>query len=232
MKIAIMQPYLFPYVGYFQLINAADKFVVYDDVTFIKQGWINRNKILLNGAAFLFTIPLKDASSYKLIRETKVSDNFNWKSKLIKTLEQAYGKAPYYAEAIKPIKEVIFSEEKSIAAIALKSLKVICSYAGIDTPMVETSSNYLNDDLQSQARVIDICKRENATEYLNPVGGLELYSHDAFNRENIKLSFVKPRTISYLQFNNQFVPWLSTIDVMMFNSPAEIKEMMNQYEIV
>ncbi len=227
-----MQPYLFPYIGYFQLINAADKFVIYDDVTFIKQGWINRNNILLNGKALLFTVPLKDASSYKQIRETEISVNIKWTSKLLKTFEQAYKKAPYYTEIIELIEDAISAEEKLIAAIALKSVKVVCSYLGIETSIVETSSNYSNNHLQSQARVIDICKKEKAIEYLNPIGGLQLYSKDVFNREHIKLSFIKPKPINYQQFNNEFVPWLSIIDIMMFNSPNEIKAMLNQYELV
>jgi hypothetical protein len=227
-----MQPYLFPYIGYFQLINAADKFVIYDDVTFIKQGWINRNNILLNGKAFLFTIPLKDVSSYKLIREIEISNGFNWKSKWLKTIEQAYKKSPYYSQVIQLIEEVVATEEKQIAAYAVKSLKIICSYLGISTFIVETSSKYSNNHLHAQKRVIDICKREKATDYLNAIGGLELYSKDAFNRENIKLSFIKHKTINYKQFKNEFVPWLSIIDIMMFNSPVEIKEMLNQYELV
>ncbi len=227
-----MQPYLFPYIGYFQLINAADKFIIYDDVTFIKQGWINRNNILLNGKAFLFTVPLKDASSYKPILEIEVNNNSNWKLKLIKTFEQAYKKAPYYNKIIELIKEVLLAEEKLIATIALKSLKIICSYIGIDTLILETSSGYSNNHLQAQSRVIDICRRENAAEYLNPIGGLELYSKEVFNRENIKLSFVKSKAPTYKQFNNEFVPLLSIIDVMMFNSPTEIKKMLNQYETI
>ena len=106
MKIAIMQPYLFPYIGYFQLINAVDKFIIYDDVTYIKQGWINRNNILLNGKPFLFTVPLKDASSYKLIRDIEIGNNFNWKTKLIRTVEQAYKKAPYFKIVIQIFEEV------------------------------------------------------------------------------------------------------------------------------
>lgn len=232
MKIAIMQPYFFPYIGYFQLINAADKFVVYDDVTFIKQGWINRNNILLNGKSFLFTIPLKDASSYKAIRETETSDNGKWKSKLLKTFEQAYGKAPNYDKVVSLIRDVLSGEEKTIAAMALESIKAVCAYVGIDTPIVETSSLYFNNHLQSRARVIDICKRENATEYLNPIGGVELYSKEEFERENLKLGFVKSKPSSYKQFNDEFVPWLSTIDVLMFNSPDEIRDLLGQYEIL
>lgn len=231
MKIAIMQPYLFPYIGYFQLMNVVDKFIVYDDVTFIKQSWINRNNILLNGKAFLFTVPLKDASSYKLIRDIEINNSSNWKSKFTKTLEQTYRKAPYYSEVLQMIEEVL-SEEKQISLIAVKSLKVICSYIGINTSIVETSSNYSNNHLQSQTRVIDICRQEKATEYLNSIGGLELYSKIEFERANIKLGFIKPRIITYKQFENEFVPWLSIIDIMMFNSPIEIKEMLSQYNLV
>jgi hypothetical protein len=232
MKLAVMQPYLFPYIGYFQLLNAVDKFVIYDDVTFIKQGWINRNNILLNGKAHLFTIPLKGISSHKLIRETEINDSSNWKLKLMKTFEQAYKKAPFYNRVLQLIEEVVFSGEKQIAAMGRKSLQTICSYLEIDTFIVETSAKYFNDHLHAQTRVIDICRRENAAHYLNAIGGSELYSKEEFDRENIKLNFIKPKRISYKQFNNEFVPSLSIIDTMMFNSPTEIREMLEQYELI
>ena len=232
MKIAIMQPYLFPYIGYFQLINAVDKFIIYDDVTYKKQGWINRNNILLNGKPFLFTVPLKDASSYKLIRDIEIGNNFNWKTKLIRTVEQAYKKAPYFKIVIQIFEEVLNTNEKQIAALIFKSLKLICSYIGINTLIIETSTIYSNNYLHSQDRVIDICKQEKAQDYVNMSGGSELYSKHIFNQEHINLSFLEPKSINYKQFNNEFVPWLSIIDIMMFNSITEIMEILNQYELV
>lgn len=105
MKIAVMQPYLFPYIGYFQLLNAVDMFVVFDDVNFIKKGWINRNNILVNRQKYLFTVPLKDASQNKLIKEVQIADD-GWQEKFLKTVAQSYKKAEFFDEAFALIEKL------------------------------------------------------------------------------------------------------------------------------
>jgi len=233
MKLGIMQPYIFPYIGYFQLINSVDRFVVYDDVTFIKQGWINRNKILLKGEGHVFTVPLKSVSSYTTIAETEINHNLyeGWRNKFYKTLTQAYAKAPYYKEAIEIIAVVLDSQCNTISELAARSLVDTCKYIGVDTAFVSTATGYGNSGLKAEERVLDICKQEKAAVYINPIGGKELYSKEDFKKTGMELYFIRSRNITYTQFNATFVPWLSIIDVIMFNAPAEIKKFLNEYDL-
>jgi hypothetical protein len=230
-----MQPYLFPYLGYFQLISAVDKFVVYDDVTFIKQGWVNRNYILLNGAKYLFTFPVKSISSNVLISETIVSKTpFNWQYKLLQTINQAYKKAPFFNEVF-PIVELVISQsiDKSIAHVATDSIQVVMKYLSIKTDVQISTSTYENDHLKSVDRVIDICTKENAITYVNAIGGQGLYKQDAFSQPAMKLCFLKSILPSYQQFDNEFINGLSIIDVMMFTSAEEIKDnFLRMYSLV
>ena len=231
MKLGIMQPYFFPYIGYFQLISAVDRFIAYDDVTFIKQGWINRNRMLANGSSLLFTVPLSGAGSYTLIRDVSINNALyaGWCKKFYKTLEQYYRKAPHYEKVLPVIKDLLNSEPKRISTFALHSIKTVCAYLAITTEIVETAINYNNSHLKAEDRVIDICRQEGAQTYVNVDGGRALYSHGNFERNGIDLKFMKSRDISYKQLGNPFVPWLSIIDVMMFNSREEIKEYLNSF---
>ncbi|PWK26581.1 WbqC-like protein [Arcicella aurantiaca] len=232
MKLAIMQPYIFPYIGYFQLINAVDKFVIYDDVNFINRGWINRNRILVNGKDSLFTIPLKDASQNKLIDEIDVNWDAAWKNKFLKTIEQSYKKAPFYKEGLEIIEKTFNVEELNTSNVIFNNLKVICEYLDIKTELVPSSTIYQNTDLKAQERILDICLQEKANHYINPIGGLELYDKAYFESKNLKLNFIKAKPVVYSQFKNEFVPWLSMIDVLMFNSKEKIQEFLKEYELV
>lgn len=232
MKIAIMQPYIFPYIGYFQLINAVDKFIIYDDVNFINKGWINRNRILVNGKDSLFTIPLKEASQNKLINSIEVNWDNAWKSKFLKTIEQSYKKAPHYQQVL-PLIEGLLNTEKSIfSEIIFENLTQICQYLGIKTEIVPSSRIYQNTHLKAQERIIDICVQEKSDTYINPIGGLELYDKAIFQAIGKELFFIKSKAIRYTQFKNEFVPWLSIIDILMFNNPEQISTLLNDYELV
>jgi len=234
MKLAIMQPYLFPYFGYYQLINSVDKFVVYDDVNFIKQGWINRNSILINGKPFLFTVPLKNQSSFLKINETLINENLfgSWAKKFLRSIEQNYRNAPFYNDVFPIITSIIEAKDLYISSLAVGSLKKVSDYIGITTVFEDSSSGYNNSHLSSQERVLDICKQENATHYINPIGGLDLYSKDDFYAKGIRLNFVQSNPVIYKQFNHPFVSHLSIIDMLMFNDKAEIKKYINNYELV
>ncbi|WP_353085172.1 WbqC family protein [Flavobacterium sp.] len=234
MKVAIMQPYFFPYIGYFQLVAAVDKFVIYDDVNFIKGGWINRNKLLINKKSSLFTVPLNKSSSYTLINETKINLKFYniWKVKFLRSLEQSYKKAPYFTEVYNLIKNVLeINENDLISELAVNSIKNVIDYLQLDTEICETSENYNNKTKSGQERVLDICGIEKASQYINPIGGIELYSKKTFKENGIVLNFIKSKPIIYTQFDNDFSPWLSIIDVLMFNSVSEVNKMVNQYEL-
>ena len=232
MKLAIMQPYIFPYIGYFQLIKAVDKFVIYDDVNFINRGWINRNRILVNGKDTLFTIPLKEASQNKLINEIEVNWDDAWKSKWLKTLEQSYKKAPYFQQ-VRPIIEQTLEQEKTIfSEIIVENLKLINAYLGITTEIISSSSIYQNTELKAQTRIVDICLKEKANHYINPIGGIELYQKEVFEEQGMQLNFIKSKPVQYPQLKNDFVPWLSIIDVLMFNSVEQIQTFLDSYELV
>jgi len=191
MKLAIMQPYLFPYIGYFQLIKVVDKFVILDDVNFIKKGWINRNRILVNRREYLFSVPLKHASQNKLIKDVQISNEIDWKNKLIKTIELSYKKAPYFNEVIMLIKDIILYDEDNLSKYILNSLIQLNKYLAIATKIVPTSVIYNNSHLTGQKKIIDICLQENATHYINTIGGKELYDLNIFANHGIKLSFIK-----------------------------------------
>jgi WbqC-like protein family len=231
MKIAIMQPYFFPYIGYFQLVYAVDKFVFYDDVTFIKQGWINRNRVLLKNSDHYITLRLNGASSNKLINEINAIPT---NDKLIKTIAQAYFNAPFFKEVFPLIENTfsIMNELRSISRIAESTVKKISEYLNLTT-IFETSSELYSKtkSLGREERLIEICLRNAADTYINPFGGKELYNRDRFKNEGINLLFIKNQLPVYTQFKNEFIPGLSIIDVMMFNSTEKVREMLCQYEL-
>jgi hypothetical protein len=232
MTIAIMQPYIFPYIGYFQLINAVDKFIIYDDVNYINKGWINRNNILVSGQAHLFTIPLKDASQNKLINEVELSKNDPWQKKFLKTVQQSYQKAPYFQKVFVLIEEIVNLDVQTVYELTLNALIKTSAFMEIKTEIVPSSSIYNNTNLKGPERILDICKQENASHYINPIGGMELYDKSKFEKEGIRLDFIKSVSSPYIQFKNAFVPWLSVIDVLMFNSPDEIRQQLEAYELI
>lgn len=232
MKIAIMQPYIFPYIGYFQLINAVDKFVIYDDVNYIKKGWINRNNFLSNANIHRFTIPVINASQNKLIKDTCISKNENWEADLLNTISNSYKKAPHFVVVFALIKEILSLHEDSIAKYNYSALLVISKYLEIETEFLFSSELNKDNTLKGSAKILDICKILEATEYINPIGGLDLYSKENFLKEKIELKFLKSNVIEYKQFGDEFVPWLSIIDVLMFNSKNEVKNLLNNYTLV
>jgi hypothetical protein len=166
MKIGVMQPYLFPYIGYFQLINVVDKFIIYDDVNYINRGWINRNRILVNGKPIYITWPLKEASQNKLINEIERIVDEKWTIKTLKTIETAYKKAPCFENVYPLIKEIITYPEINLSKYIHHSLVKLCEYMGISTVLESTSSIYNNSHLKAEERIIDICLQEKAEEYI------------------------------------------------------------------
>jgi hypothetical protein len=181
MKVSVMQPYAFPYLGYFQLINAVDVFVFYDDVNFIKQGWINRNKILVNGKENLFTIPIRNISSFRPINETEINSQLyqKWKTKFLKSLAQAYKKAPHYEVVFSIVERVLEKEHDSISALAIDSIEVISSYLKLDTKFVLSSEQLGGTKgLDKADRLIEIMSILESKQYINPAGGADLYERD------------------------------------------------------
>ena len=227
-----MQPYFYPYIGYFQLINAVDKFILLDDVNYIKRGWVNRNKINVDNKESLFVVPLEKPSQNKLIKDTYLKDDKKCKDKILKTIEFSYKKSPYFTDCFSIVKKSILNEEKNLSLFILESIKDVCNYLDIKTEIEPSSSVYLNSHLKSSKKIIDICIQEKATKYINPIGGIELYSKDDFKNHGIELSFLKTKDIIYKQFGSEFIPYLSVIDLMMFNSPSEIRKMLEGYDLI
>ena len=230
-SVALMQPYLFPYIGYFQLINAVDKFVIHDDVQFIKGGWINRNRILVNGKAQMMTFPVKKDSAYVNINSRFWADSFqDAVNKNLRVLHIAYGKAPYFDRVYSLIVDILRSDESNVSKFITNQLMLICGYLGISTLFVISSLLNKKNELSSEERVIEINKVLGSNHYVNPIGGIDLYHKEKFSKEGIGLSFIRTGPIVYRQFDNEFISNLSVIDVLMFNSVSKIREMLSCYE--
>lgn len=227
-----MQPYFIPYIGYWQLLNAVDQYVIYDDVNFIKGGWINRNKILVNKTPQYFNIPMMGASPNKLINEVRVNHDQNVINKNLRIVEAAYGKAPYFVEVFPLVEAMLRCGKDDIASYIIASTEIICKYLEIKTKLLISSDIKKNNDLKGQDKVLEICRILNATDYYNAIGGRELYSFTTFEKSGIKLHFLKRNEIRYQQFGNDFYPDLSIIDVMMFNSVEEIRKLLNDYTLI
>ncbi|MHA1381944.1 MAG: WbqC family protein [Candidatus Helarchaeota archaeon] len=232
MKLAIMQPYLFPYIGYFQLINAVDKFIILEDVNFINRGWINRNYILVNGKKNLFTVPLEKASQNKLIKDTHIVSDTKWKINFLKTIKFSYSMAPYFKNIYPIIQIIINNKEYNLSKFIYYSLIKITEYLNIKTKIVPSSEIYRNNHLKGQYRILDICKKEKANHYINPPGGQELYERDLFEKNGIKINFIKTNYFFYKQINNEFVPNLSILDILMFNSKDQIYQFLKEYILI
>lgn len=230
--IAIMQPYFLPYIGYFQLMAAADKFVMFDDVSFIPRGWINRNRLLLNGTAHTFTVPLRGASPNRLICEIELDGEQGWRKKLLRTIRQAYGKAPYYAQVFTLLERVINFPSLRLDDFLLNSLREVVRYLSLEVEIIETSRIYRNAHLKGQDRILDICRQEEANIYINPIGGVELYDQARFSKQDLSLYFLRSRPISYSQGKEGHVAWLSIMDVLMFNEPTTVQRLLHEIDLV
>lgn len=229
-----MQPYFFPYIGYFQLINAVDTFVVYDNIKYTKKGWISRNRILSNGQDEYISLPLKKDSDFLNIDQRYLADSFNDdKEKILRKISAYYQKAPYFNIVYTLVTDIINNQERNLFHFNYYSLVKICSYLEIKTPFIITSTLPVNHDLKSQERVLALCNYLKAKVYINPIGGktMGLYDKNVFLENGVELQFLKSSSIDYNQFDAPFVSWLSILDVIMFNSVSDIKKMLELYTI-
>lgn len=234
MKVAVMQPYFMPYLGYFQLINAVDTFVFYDDVSFIKGGWINRNRILLNNEKYTFTVSLEKSSSSKLICYLNLDKNKfeRFTNKFLRSLDQSYKKAPYWKETMKIVESILNSNVSTISELSIRSVEIISAYLNMKTKFEISSQTFSESKgLDKGDRLINISKKLKANTYINPQGGKELYQKEYFNNQNIELLFIENKLKPYKQFTDSFISGLSIIDALMFNSKDELKEMLNDYTL-
>lgn len=229
MKLGIMQPYFMPYIGYFQLMKAVDKYVVYDDVNYIKGGWISRNNILIGGEKKLFTVILKGASPNKLINEIEIGDDFK---KLIKTLQINYSKAPYFNETMSLMERIVAFPDKQLARFIANSFKEILTYLHIETEILISSDLQKDCSLKGKDKVMHICQLMNSNTYYNAIGGMELYDKNEFASHGIDLKFLETEITPYQQLGHNFVPYLSILDILMFNSVEEINMMLDKFNLI
>lgn len=233
MKLAIMQPYLFPYLGYFQLIKAADSFVFHDDVQYIKGGWINRNRILQDGKDRLFTLGVKNGASCLHINQREFTESAaDDKAKILRLVNNAYRKAPFFVPAYHLLEQVFACDDSNVARFTIHSVRQVCAYLGIQRPLFVSSQIEKNDGLKAQERVIEIVRCMQADHYINPIGGVELYDKAVFASHGLQLHFLKPTLNEYPQFGQPFVPGLSIIDVCMFNAVEKIRIMLDHYDLI
>jgi hypothetical protein len=233
MKIAVMQPYFMPYIGYFQLMNAVDAFVVYDNIEYTKKGWINRNRILVNGKDDYVTLPLKKDSDYLNIAERRLADSWPQdRIKMLNRIRQSYLKAPGFDETYPLIEACIRFENLNLFAFILNSIELIKNHLGIKSTLVISSTIHADHSLKSESRVISICHALKADEYINPIGGLELYSLSNFASAGVSLKFLKARNVPYQQGHHTFVPFLSIIDILMFCGKNRTMDMLSEFDFI
>ncbi|MEM6469837.1 MAG: WbqC family protein [Planctomycetota bacterium] len=226
-RIAVMQPYFFPYIGYWQLLDAADVFVVYDNLKYTKKGWINRNRFLEHGVDRVFSIPLEADSDAKHIDQRHVSKSFD-RTKLLRRIKTAYRRAPHFESAFSIFSESVSFSRRNLFDFLHHSILRLAAELSFDVSIIPSSAIPIDHNKRSQDKVLDICKTLNATEYINPIGGTQLYAHEAFESIGVDLHFVHTTSIRYTQFKNEFVPWLSILDILMFNSLEQTSELIRE----
>lgn len=232
-RVAIMQPYFFPYFGYFQLIAAVDTFVIYDDTQFINRGWVNRNRILVNGNARWITLPLRKAQLQAQIRDRRFAENIAWhKDKILKAIRLSYARAPFFSHAFPVIESILNFSDDHVAQFNAHAIRTLCGYFGIATRMLISSEVGIGEQLSGKDRVIAIANGLHADMLINPIGGLNLYSSDEFMRHGLTLKFISTQPMAYRQFGDIHLENLSVIDLMMFVGLQEIREGLARYVLI
>jgi hypothetical protein len=232
MKVAVMQPYFLPYLGYWQLLGAVDLFVLLDDVNFIARGYINRNRILLNNKAHLFSLPLEEASQNVLIKDVKLKFSTREREKFLKTIRMAYSRAKRFGDIFPLLEKIILNDRTLLAHYIDYSLGAISGYIGLEAKIIFSSHLTKDKSLKSQERILEICRLVGAKVYINLPSGKSLYDKESFENNQINLRFIQPTLLEYRQFGADFVPSLSIIDALMFNDLERIKSMLKEYSLL
>ena len=223
-KVAVMQPYFLPYIGYFQLVAAVDVFVVYDNIKYTKKGWINRNRLLAGGIDQTFTLPLRAGSDAEHVRGRFLADDFRPR-KLLDQFRGAYRSAPEFDRIYPLLERIILYPDRNLFSFIRHALEAVCAELDVRTEIRVSSSVGIDHELRHQDKVLALCAAMGATTYVNAIGGTELYASEDFAAQGVELRFIRPRPMEYAQFGQPFVPWLSIVDVMMFNSPDRVREL-------
>lgn len=232
MKLGIMQPYFLPYIGYFQLISAVDIFIVYDNIKYTKKGWFNRNRMLLNGSDAIFSLPLKKDSDSLDVVQREIAADFD-RSKLLNQLKGAYKRAPQFEQSYPLLERIVRYEDQNLFRYTHHSIVQLCAHFGINSKIMVSSEVPIDHGLKGQDKVLALCAATGADAYINSIGGIELYAKEDFHRMGVNLQFIKPKPFEYPQFGSPFVPWLSIVDVLMFNPLNTIRACINEnYELI
>jgi hypothetical protein len=232
-RVALMQPYLLPYLGYFQLIAAVDTFVLYDDVQWMKGGWINRNRILVGGRADWITLPVKKEALGTQINEREFSEKFEAEKRhIVEKLRAAYVRAPFFEPTMALIEGCFASTETRADRFIAALLRTVCGYLGIETEIIRSSELSKTEGLRGQDRVVNICLTLAASQYVNAIGGVGLYRREDFAEAGVDLLFIRSEAVQYPQFGAEFVPDLSIVDLLMFNSVAQVQDFLGRFELV
>lgn len=230
--IGIMQPYFLPYIGYFQLLNAVDKFVVLDDVNYINRGWVNRNRLLLNCAPHTFTVPLRGASVNRLICDIELMNEQSWREKLMSTIHHSYRLAPCYPKVSAMLEEIINFPSGKLDEFLLNSIRKVVRYMSLEVEIINSSRVYNNAHLKGQERILDICSQEKSNIYINSIGGVNLYDRTSFVERGIQLLFLRSRQITYAQGKVKHIPCLSILDVLMFNKTHTVRQLLTEMDLI
>lgn len=232
-RIAIMQPYFLPYLGYFQLIKAVDVFVIYDNIKYTKKGWINRNRILLNGRDTLFTIPLAGSSDFLPINQKFIAADFeSRRSHTLARIQEAYRKAPQFDNIYPVIERIFHDNSRNLFNFIYNSIREVLRVLGISTTLVVSSSLEVDHQSKGVHKVLAICNSLHAHTYINPIGGVELYTGKEFRDYGINLYFHNMNVVPYSQAADEFVSHLSIVDVLMYNSPEQVNALLDQYKLL
>jgi len=242
MKLAMMQSYFLPYIGYFQLINSADKFILYDKLGYIRHGWVNRNRILTReGNISYITVPVKHGNSNRHIFDTYINNTANWRRNILKAIYLNYIRAPFFEETYSLLEDIISETYHTISELNRASLSIICRHLEIPTLLIDDNDLYstIEEEIKSMEstdrhhqRPISICKQEGAKIYINAIGGERLYFRDRFASEGIALFFIKTADIKYEQNQPEFYPNLSIADVLMYSGVKKTKDFLNLFELI
>lgn len=227
-----MQPYFLPYIGYFQLIAAVDLFVVYDHIKYTKKGWINRNRMLLNGSDAVFSLPLKKDSDSLDVVQRELAADFD-RARLLNQFRGAYRRASHFDRTFALLERIVLCEERNLFRYIHHSLLCACEHLGIGTEIRISSDVAADHGLAGQQKVLALCRAVGADTYVNPIGGTTIYDKDDFRAQGLALHFLQSKPYEYPQFSAAFVPWLSIIDVLMFNPLERVRELIgSHYELI
>lgn len=230
MRVAIMQPYFCPYIGYFQLMNSVDQFVIFDNIQFVDRGWIHRNRILVNGKPSYVTLHLHKDSRFLDVRDRRLRDEYQRdNAELLRRIELAYRGAPRFKEFFPVVERILGHSEANLFAFVYHSIQQIAAYLDIRTPVIISSTLAIDHGRRAQDKLLAICANLGASTYINLPGGRSLYDPKSFSEKEIVLQFLEPEPISYRQFGEGFVDHLSIVDLLMFNTLDQAREQLSAY---